>query len=72
MKSQNIKTVKITIPTDNILKRVNSTPSLSRLSRLSLRVGENIEKVNHFQYSEQMRMFPVVGVKIEELFFLNQ
>lgn len=69
MKSQNIKTVKITIPTDNILKRVNSTPSLSRLSRLSLRVGENIEKVNHFQYSEQMRMFPVVGVKIEELFF---
>jgi len=63
----NTKTVKITIPNEVVLKRINSTPALSRLSRLTLKVGENIENVNHFQFSEQMRMLPIVGVAIEEI-----
>lgn len=67
MSKQNIKTVKITIPNEIILKKIISTPTLNRLSRLILKVGENIENVNHFQFTEQMRMFPIVGVKIEEI-----
>ena len=67
MAKQNVKTVKITIPNEIVLKRINSTPSLNRLSRLILKVGENVENVNHFQFAEQMRMFPIAGVKIEEI-----
>lgn len=67
MSKQNIKTVKITIPNEIILKKIISTPALNRLSRLILKVGENIENVNHFQFAEQMRMFPIAGVKIEEI-----
>jgi hypothetical protein len=67
MTKKNVKTVKITIPNEIVLKRINSTPSLNRLSRLILKVGENLENVNHFQFAEQMRMFPIVGVKIEEI-----
>ena len=67
MAKQNVKTVKITIPNEIVLKRINSTPTLNRLSRLILKVGENVENVNHFQFSEQMRMFPIAGVKIEEI-----
>ena len=64
---KNIKTVKITIPNEVILRKKNNTPTLSRQSRLSLNVGENIENVNHYQFSEQMRMFPIAGVQIEEI-----
>ena len=67
MAKQNVKTVKITIPNEIVLKRINSTPALNRLSRLILKVGENVENVNHFQFAEQMRMFPIAGVKIEEI-----
>ena len=64
---RNVKTVKITIPNERVLKRINSTPALNRLSRLVLRVGENVENVNHYQFAEQMRMFPIAGAKIEEV-----
>ena len=67
MANKNVKTVKITIPNEIVLKRINSTPALNRLSRLILKVGENTEKVNHFQFAEQMRMFPVAGAKIKEV-----
>lgn len=67
MTKQNIKTVRITIPNEVVLKRVNTTPALSRLTRLHLIVGENIENVNHYQYSELMRMFPIAGCKVEEI-----
>ena len=60
----NIKTVKIVIPNENILKRINSTPTLKRLSKLNLMVGENIENVNHYQFSEMQRMYPIIGVEI--------
>ena len=63
--SKNIISVRITIPNADILKIISSTPALSKLSRLKLVVGDNFEKVNHFQFSEQMRMFPICGVKIE-------
>ena len=66
-KMKNIKTVKITIPNEVVLRKINNTPTLSRLSRLSLKVGENIENVNHYQFSEQMRMFPIAGVEIQEI-----
>jgi hypothetical protein len=63
----NIKQVKIVIPNETILRRVNSTPTLKRLSRLNLVVGENIENVNHFQFSEMQRMYPILGIEITEL-----
>ncbi len=63
----NVKTVKITIPNDVILKKINSTPALSRLTRLHLVVGENIEKVNHSQFSQLLRMFPIAGCQVVEV-----
>lgn len=61
-----MKTVKIIVPNEMILKKVNSTPTFSRLSRLKLKVGENIENVNHTQFSNMKRLYPLIGVNIEE------
>ena len=66
MTARNIKTVKITIPNEEILKRINSTPTFSRLSRLKLKVGENVENVNHKQYADMKRLYPMMGVSVEE------
>ena len=63
----NIKQVKIVIPNEVILKRVNSTSTLKRLSKLNLVVGENTENVNHYQFSEMKRMYPILGIDIIEL-----
>lgn len=63
----NIKQVKIVIPNEVILKRVNSTPTLKRLSKLNLVVGENTENVNHYQFSEMKRMYPILDIDIIEL-----
>jgi hypothetical protein len=67
MTKQNIKKVKITIPNDSILKLVTTTPIFKRLTKLKLVLGENIEQVNHYQFAEQIRMFPIAGVEIEEI-----
>jgi hypothetical protein len=67
MGKQNIKIVKITIPNESVLRLVTNTPSFKRLTKLKLVLGENIEQVNHYQFSEQIRMFPLVGAKIEEI-----
>lgn len=64
---KNIKTVKIIISNEVILSKINKTFALKQLSRLSLKVGENIEKVNHYQYSEQKRMFACVGVEVVDI-----
>ena len=64
-KVRNIKTVKITVPNEQILKRLNSTPAFNRLSRLKLQVGENIEKVNHAQFADMVRLYPLIGVTVE-------
>ena len=64
---RNIKTVRITVPNEQILKRLNSTPTFSKLSRLKLKVGENIEKVNHAQFADMTRLFPLIGVTVKEV-----
>lgn len=64
---RNVKTVKIIVPNEQILKRLNSIPTFSRLSRLTLKVGENIENVNHTQFSDMVRLYPMIGVTVEEL-----
>ena len=66
-KGKNIKRVKITVPNEETLIRLNSTPTFSRLSRLKLNVGENIEKVNHKQFSDMTRLYPLINVSIEEI-----
>ena len=66
-KVRNIKTIKITVPNEQILKRLNSTPTFNRLSRLKLQVGENIENVNHAQFADMVRLYPLIGVSIEEV-----
>ena len=65
--TRNLKTVKITIPDEQTLKLINSTPALNRLSRLKLQVGENIENVNHKQYADMVNMYPSIGVTVEEI-----
>jgi len=72
LEKSNLKTVKIIIPNDAVLKRVNSTPALKKLSRLDLVVGDNIEKVNHFQFSEMQRLYPVLNIELIELDKKNQ
>ena len=64
---KNVKKVLIHVPNEKILKRLNNTPSLKRLTRLTLKVGDNIEHVNHFQFSEQKRIYPIAGVTYKEL-----
>jgi len=63
----NIKTVRITVPNEQILKKLNSTPTFNRLSRLQLQVGENIENVNHKQFADMLRLYPLIGVVVNEL-----
>ena len=54
---KNVKQVKITVPSEQILKRLNSISTFNRLSRLKLKVGENIEMVNHkFDLEEFFRI----------------
>ncbi len=64
---KNIKKVSITIPSEVILKKVTSTPTFSCLSRLKLVVGENIENVNHKQFSDMVRLYPLLGIEIKEI-----
>lgn len=66
MSKRNVKTVKITVPNGAVLDRINSTPALRNCTRLQLVVGDNIEKVNHYQLSQQTRMLALAGCKIEE------
>ena len=64
---RNFKTVKITIPNEAVLRKINTIPTFSRLSRNSLTVGENFETVNHKQFTDQMRLYPIAGAKIEDI-----
>jgi hypothetical protein len=65
--NKNVKEISINIPNEHILKRVMSTPTLNRLVRTELKVGQNIERVNHKQYSDIMRLYPMLGIEITEL-----
>lgn len=64
---RNVKTVKITVPDEISLKKVTTIPTFNRLSRLKLKIGDNIETVNHQQFSDMVRLYPIAGVKIEEI-----
>jgi len=68
-KGSNIKTFKITVPDEQILKRLNSTPTFNRLSRLKLQVGENIENVNHAQFADMVRLYSLIGVTVEDVVY---
>lgn len=64
---KNVKTIKVVIPNEEILKRIKTTPTLSNLLRSELKVGENVENVNHSQFSRIQRMLPVMGVVVTEI-----
>jgi hypothetical protein len=64
---RNIKIIKIIIPNEVILNKIDNTPALRQLSRLRLQVGDNIERVNHYQFSQILRMFPIAGAQVIEL-----
>jgi len=63
---KNKKQITIDVPNEQILKRLKSTPTFNRLSRLSLKVGKNTEIVNHKQYADMLRLYPLIDVKVYE------
>jgi len=63
----NIKTVSIKVNCPKILKRVNSTPTFQRLTRKPLQIGANIERVNHKQYSDMLRLYSLLGIEVKEV-----
>ena len=64
---KNVKKVKIVIPNQLSLKMAKTIPTFSRLSRLELVVGENIETVNHKQFSDMIRLYPQINIEVEEI-----
>jgi len=53
---RNVKAITVNVPNDIYLKKINTTPALKRLFRDTLKVGDNEMNVNHFHFSEIMRM----------------
>ena len=53
---RNVKTIIINVPNDIYLNRINTTPALKRLFNTSLVVGNNNLNVNHFNYSDIVRL----------------
>lgn len=60
---RNIKTIKLYIPNELILKKIKSTPTLNQWFRNELKVGDNIENVNHVQFHNIMRLFSLDNFK---------
>ncbi len=67
MTKRNIKTVCITIPTEEALKKCKYVPTFKNLSRLNLKLGENIENVNHTQFSNMNRLYPIIGITVKQI-----
>lgn len=63
----NVKTICIIISSDATIKRINSTPALSRLFRTQLVVGENFENVNHKQFSDIERIKDTIRITVFEV-----
>lgn len=63
----NTKKVRINIPDEQILKRIATTPALKRLSRLVLKVGDNIETVNHKQFADMVRLYSLINVTVTDI-----
>lgn len=53
---KNIKTITVNVPSELHLNRINNTFALKKLFYRPLNVGSNILNVNHFNYSEIVRM----------------
>jgi hypothetical protein len=70
---KNVKTIKLYIPNIYILKRIKTTPALNQWFRSDLKVGDNIENVNHVQFHNIMKLFSSwdyfkkQGVTVEEI-----
>lgn len=65
---KNVKKIIINIPSDQILKRIKSTPALSSLLKnQSLVVGDNIEYVSHYSFSSINRLYPIIGCTVTEI-----
>jgi hypothetical protein len=68
---RNVKTVRIFIPNTNILYRIINTPTFNRLFRTTPIVGENLEFVNHQQFADMNRLFPIIGISFEEVKYIQ-
>jgi hypothetical protein len=66
-KTMNTKKVNINVPSEAILKRLHSTPTFSRLSKHQLKIGDNVEVVNHKQFADMLRLYPLINVGINEI-----
>jgi hypothetical protein len=64
---KNIKTVKYNIPNVAILRRMQTTPTFKNLTRIELKVGDNIENVNHYTFSQMEKLFPLLDVSVEDI-----
>lgn len=53
---RNVKTIIVNVPSEAHLSIISNTFALKTLFRESLNVGNNILSVNHFNYSEIIRM----------------
>ena len=53
---RNVKTIIVNVPSELHLSKINNTFALKKLFRESLNVGDNTILVNHFNYSEIIRM----------------
>lgn len=66
MSSLNTKKINIIIPNEIILNKITKTPAF-RMHGRNLEVGDNIQYVNHVQFSHIMRMLPIAGCEIMEV-----
>lgn len=66
MKSKT-KTVSIYIPDEIALKKALKIPVFQRLTKIKLQIGKNIEVVNHKCYADMIRLYPTIGVDVEEI-----
>jgi hypothetical protein len=64
---KNIKTIEIIVPNELILDKIVKTPTFAKLSKMKLKVGSNVENVNHYQYSNMVRLYSLIGVKVNEV-----
>ena len=64
---QNLKKIQVTVESEEVARLINSTPAFNKILRQPVKVGTIEERVNHWQYSQALRMLPIVGAKVTEL-----
>ncbi|NCB03040.1 MAG: hypothetical protein EOM67_12865 [Spirochaetia bacterium] len=63
----NVKAIRIFVPSEAIANKIKATPALKRLTRQTLKAGDNYEVVNHKQFSDIQRLLPIIGCNIYEV-----